>query len=158
MSDFETDPRFLKLCRVLAKGINPKANKLELRSEDLSTILTVTADDEAAKLVESITLSQMVKVMSTLSLKRRRSIMLLRSLSYNITKHSDKLDLKQCADLLFSMAVLNFPDVNLLERVKLDICSNIEISSKRSAVVGSILTSLGLLKYKDTGEKQLSCI
>lgn len=33
-----------------------------MRSDDLSTILTVTADDEAAKLVDSITLPQMLKV------------------------------------------------------------------------------------------------
>lgn len=60
IADFEEDPRFLKLCRILTKGA--KFNKSMGKSEDLSTILSVTADDEAAKLVGSITLPQMVKV------------------------------------------------------------------------------------------------
>lgn len=64
LTDFESDPRFIRLCRVLTKGsVNSKSkNSFTSRSEDLSTILSVTADDEAAKLVGSITLSQMVKV------------------------------------------------------------------------------------------------
>lgn len=37
-------------------------NRTMARSEDLSTILSITADDEAAKLVASITVPQMVKV------------------------------------------------------------------------------------------------
>ncbi|KAJ8909664.1 hypothetical protein NQ315_003724 [Exocentrus adspersus] len=79
LADFETDPRFIRLCRILTKGVGISKNKnvMSSRSEDLSTILSVTADDEAAKLVGNITVSQMVKVMATLSQKRRRSTLLL---------------------------------------------------------------------------------
>lgn len=150
LSDFETDPRFLKLCKVLARVNSMHAfNKVKSRSDDLSTILNVTADDEAAKLVATITLPQMVKVMSTLAFKRRRSLMLLRSLSFNITRSNGALDIKQCADLLYSVALLNFFDENLLQRITYDISSCLEKNTTKSAVVGSILTSLGLLKYKD---------
>lgn len=151
LSDFETDPRFLKLCKILARLNNfHTINKVKSRSEDLSMILSVTADDEAAKLVATITLPQMVKVMSSLAYKHRRSLMLLRSLAFNITRCNGALDIKQCADLLYSVAHLNFFDENLLQRITYDISSCLEKNVNRSAVVGSILTSLGLLKYKDS--------
>nr|CAH7741058.1 unnamed protein product [Callosobruchus chinensis] len=154
LKDFEGDPRFIRLCKILTKGPynNQKSLKQSLpaQSEDLSTILGVTADDEAAKLVECITLPQMVKVMSTLSMKKRRSTLLLRSLAYNISANAAQLDLKQSGDLLYSMSSLNFIDENLLAKVANDICQQINKSvTKKSSVIGSILTSVGLLKYKD---------
>ncbi|XP_057664236.1 uncharacterized protein LOC130898756 [Diorhabda carinulata] len=150
ISDFESDPRFIKLCRILTKSNQLTKNiKNGSRSEDLSTVLSVTADDEAAKMVANITLAQMVKVMSTLSQKKRRSTLLLRSLSYNITRSTDQLDLKQCSDLLYSMATLNFIDDNLLSRVAGDVAVELEKQIKKSSLIGSILTSMGLLKYKN---------
>lgn len=65
LKDFESDPRFLRLCKILTKnGSGQKPNRMLVppRSEDLSTVLSVTADEEAAKLVSTITLSQMIKV------------------------------------------------------------------------------------------------
>lgn len=55
--------------------------------------------------------------MKALQSKGRRSTPLLRALSYNITKQSETIDLKKAADLLFSMASLNFPDPMLLDRL-----------------------------------------
>lgn len=53
------DPRFLKLCRMLGKeNTKGKGNLFS----DLSTVLGITGDDEAAKLISSISMSQMVKV------------------------------------------------------------------------------------------------
>ncbi|KAK9876065.1 hypothetical protein WA026_011174 [Henosepilachna vigintioctopunctata] len=93
----------------------------------------------------------MIKVMTTLSMKKRRSTLLLRSLAYNISASPEKLNLKHCADLLYSMCTLNFLDENLLSRVALDISSELQVQSslKKSSVIGSIITSLGLLKYKN---------
>lgn len=63
LSDFESDARFIRLCRVLTKGSYLKnQQKITAKSEDLSTVMNVAADDEAAKLVGSISLAQMVKV------------------------------------------------------------------------------------------------
>nr|XP_022919922.1 FAST kinase domain-containing protein 3, mitochondrial [Onthophagus taurus]XP_022919923.1 FAST kinase domain-containing protein 3, mitochondrial [Onthophagus taurus] len=151
LPDFETDPRFLKLCRVLSKTMvkTPNVRSVYSKNEDLSTILGITADDEAAKLISGITLPQMVKVMTSLAHKKRRSIVLLRSLAFNITKSSNVLDLKQCGDLLYGMAILNFPDENLLEKVCFDVCKSVNDDLNKSAVIGSVLTSLGVLKYKD---------
>lgn len=89
--------------------------------------------------------------MSTLAYKKRRSTPLLRSLAFNITRNMEQLDLKQSADLLYSMATLNFIDENLLQKICRDICAALLESVKSSAVIGSILTSLGHLRYKDKG-------
>lgn len=64
LSEFETDPRFLKLCRMLGKENGKGKNSL---FSDLSTVLGITGDDEAAKLISSISLPQMVKVMHFLN-------------------------------------------------------------------------------------------
>lgn len=58
LSEFERDPRFLKLCEMLGKDDKGKQSLFS----DLSTVLGITGDDEAAKLISSISLSQMVKV------------------------------------------------------------------------------------------------
>lgn len=89
--------------------------------------------------------------MSTLSLRKRRSMLLLRTLAFNITKNPYQLNLKQSSDLLYSMAVLNFPEENLLEKVANDVCLELQKKIDRSAVIGSILTSIGLMKYKNLG-------
>lgn len=65
LKDFENDPRFLRLCRILTKALpSQKIEKFNetTTSEDLSLVLSVTADDEAAKLIGGITVPQMVKV------------------------------------------------------------------------------------------------
>lgn len=150
LSDFNTDPRFIKLCKILTKRIGPRKSFVTPRNEDLSTIINITADDEAAKLITSISLPQTVKVMAMLASKKRRSTPLLRSLAYNIAGNLDHLDLKQCSDLLYSSAVLNFIDENMLEKICSDIGIAIQGNTKGSAVIGSILTSLGHLQYKST--------
>jgi hypothetical protein len=77
LSEFENDARFVKLCRTLGRtagkstnngmanknGGNGNTKKITgFRTDDLNTVLGVTGDDEAAKLISSITLPQMVKV------------------------------------------------------------------------------------------------
>lgn len=154
-SDFESDPRFLVLCRVL--GRLKSSGKIEtatpppskVSSSDLATVLGITGDDEAAKLVGKISLPQMIKVMSSLAAKKRRSLLLLRSLAFNISASSDKVDIKEGADVLYASALLNFYDEVLLEKVCSDLYDCI-LKNKKRAVVGSITTSLGILKYRDT--------
>lgn len=157
MSDFESDHRFIKICSALGRPItksqrqNPQNNKRDFRSE-LNTVLGVAGDDEAARLIASISLPQMVKVFSTLAQRKRRSTPILRSLAFNVINSSDKLDLKQCADVLFASAALNFHDGDLFARVAKDVKEAYLAEVEKSSAVGSIMTSLGLLKYRDTGE------
>lgn len=91
--------------------------------------------------------------MATLAYKKRRSMPLLRSLACNLTRSSEVLDVKQCTDLLFGSAVLNFMDINLITKIASDVGENIDKlqADKGSALVGSLLTSVGVLRYKDSG-------
>lgn len=153
LKDFESDHRFLRLCKILTKsGSGQKPNRMLVpsRSDDLSTVLSVTADEEAAKLVSTITLSQMIKVLTTLSLRKRRSTLLLRTLAYNIAGSPEQMNLKECADLFYSIASLNFYDENLFERAANNVMTLLQTTKvPKSSVVGSILVSVGLLKYKN---------
>lgn len=51
-----------------------------------------------------------IKVIASLREQGNRHTPLLRMLSYNIVKYNITLTMKQSATLLYSMAVLNFPD------------------------------------------------
>uniref|UniRef100_A0A1I8PS97 RAP domain-containing protein n=1 Tax=Stomoxys calcitrans TaxID=35570 RepID=A0A1I8PS97_STOCA len=162
LNEFENDSRFLKVCRMLGRtvpkngngngggeGVNAQKRISGFRTDDLNTVLGVAGDDEAAKLIASISLPQMVKVMSTLAARKRRSTPLLRSLAFNISSSTEHLDLKQCADILFAMATLNFQDSVLSAKVCADIQVALPKNTDKSAAIGSILTSLGILKYRD---------
>lgn len=74
----------------------------------------------------------------------------MRSLAFNIGRCSEKMDIKQCADVLFALAILNFPDEVLLEKVSADVRSILS-STDRPSVIGSIITSIGILRYRDPG-------
>ncbi|XP_050744811.1 FAST kinase domain-containing protein 4 [Drosophila biarmipes] len=165
ISEFENDTRFLRICRMLGRTV-PKSNGAAndktiaennstskrisgFRTDDLNTVLGVAGDDEAAKLIASISLPQMVKVMSTLAQRKRRSTPLLRSLAFNISSASEALDLKQSADVLFAMSTLNFQDSVLGAKVCADVQTALPKNVEKSAVVGSIITSLGILRYRD---------
>ncbi|XP_061392733.1 FAST kinase domain-containing protein 4 [Musca vetustissima] len=161
LNEFENDPRFLKVCRMLgrtvpkngngdkASGDNAQKRISGFRTDDLNTVLGVAGDDEAAKLIASISLPQMVKVMSTLAARKRRSTPLLRSLAFNISSSTEHLDLKQCGDVFYAMATLNFQDSVLAAKLCADIQVALPKNTDKSAVIGSILTSLGILKYRD---------
>lgn len=159
MSEFETDSRFLALCRMLGRNVHQEQHQEvrqqfpvnAYRAEDLNLVMSVASDDEAAKLVSTISLPQMVTVMVALSQKKRRTTPLLRSLAQNISNSKATLDLKQCADLMYSMASLNFWDTVLVTRICSDILSGVQ-KNERPAVIGSIITSLGLMRHRDTGE------
>lgn len=159
LTDFEKDPRFLALCRILGQETNvnkqPQTTdkSTAFQTEDMNLVMGVAGDDEAAKMVACISLQQMVTVMSALSQRKRRSTPMLRSLAYHISNSSTTLNLKQCADVLFSMATLNFSDTVLVARISVDVQSELPKYSGRPAAVGSIITSLGLLKHRDTGEQ-----
>lgn len=89
-------------------------------------------------------------MLSTLGAKKKRSTTLMRSLAFNIGRCTDKMNIKQCADVLYALAVLNFPDEVLLEKVSADL-QTILATNERSSVIGSILTSIGILRFRDPG-------
>lgn len=159
LTDFENDSRFLQLCNVLGRTNNRNnGSKAQIRPamasslqvDDLQTVLGVTANDEAAKLIAGLTMPQMIKVMSSLAQKKKRSTPLLRSLAFNISSNTNKLNLKECGDLLYAMACLNFRDPVLTARICVDVESELASNKDKPAPIGSILTSLSMLRYRDT--------
>ncbi|XP_055586690.1 FAST kinase domain-containing protein 4 [Uranotaenia lowii] len=162
LADFENDNRFLQLCSVLGRTNNRNnGTRVPLRSlanvqqsslpvDDLQTVLGVTANDEAAKLIAGLTLQQMIKVMTSLSQKKKRSTPLLRTLAFNISSSTSKLNLKECGDLLYAMATLNFRDTVLTARICGDVETELVKNENKPAPVSSILTSLSLLRYRDS--------
>lgn len=121
----------------------------KFQAEDLNMILGVTGDDEAAKLIETITLPQMVKVLKNLSLRKRRSTPLLRSLAFNMSNKEHKIDISNCVDVLYSMATLNFPEPVLLAKICESIQEALKEPIKKSSLAGSCITSLALMRYRD---------
>ncbi|XP_053695488.1 FAST kinase domain-containing protein 4 [Sabethes cyaneus] len=163
LSEFENDPRFIQLCSVLGRTNNRNnnpSNKLSLPAsratgsalhvDDLQTVLGVTANDEAAKLIAGLTMSQMIKVMTSLAQKKKRSTPLLRSLAFNISSSPSHINLKECGDLLYAMASLNFRDPVLAAKICTDVEGGLVENKDKPGSVGSILTSLSLLRYRDT--------
>uniref|UniRef100_A0A182QQ10 RAP domain-containing protein n=1 Tax=Anopheles farauti TaxID=69004 RepID=A0A182QQ10_9DIPT len=157
LADFENDTRFVELCSLLGRtGMQRNGNNrsatpksVELQGDDLQTVLGITANDEAAKLIAGLTLPQMIKVMSSLAMKKKRSIPLLRSLSFNIASNPGQLNLKECGDLLYAMACLNYRDVVLTGRICADLDRELSKNTDKIAPIVSILTSLGMLRYRD---------
>ena len=65
LSDFEADNRFVKLCRLLGRGLPHGSQNFEKEAAgfgDLAVVLGVTGDDEAARLVAGVSLNQMIRV------------------------------------------------------------------------------------------------
>ncbi|XP_058467872.1 uncharacterized protein LOC131440531 [Malaya genurostris] len=160
LGEFENDNRFIQLCSVLGRTNNRNNNGGKTAStsvrtdsknvDDLQMVLGVTANDEAAKLIAGLTMPQMIKVMASLAQKKKRSTPLLRSLAFNICNNTTRLNLKECADLLYAMANLNFRDSVLTARVCADMELELSHNIDKPAPIGSILTSLSLLRYRDT--------
>lgn len=151
---FESDYRFLKLCRTLSKApitnnIQNVIHKEQQKSAELEMVLSIAGDDEASKIIESLPLPQKVRVFSSLARKKSRSIPVLRTLASTISAHPSKMDLKECSDLLYAMVTLNFVDEMLLSRISIDINEKLDKNADKTAVVGSIVTSIGFLKYKE---------
>ncbi|RLU19453.1 hypothetical protein DMN91_008010 [Ooceraea biroi] len=143
--DVEADERFIHLRKIVKTNDNIKFGTKKL-SNDLSQY-------------SKLSTPAMISVMASLRDQGKRNTPLLRMLSYNIVKYNMKLNLKQCASLLYSMAVLNFPDKVLLEKIMNDllICIPNTDMCINSVTSKSILTSLGFLFYKNVDVLDAFC-
>lgn len=152
-NEFENDFRFMKICGLLAKVSERKeitSTPKDLpKSTELETILSVACDDEAIQLIQTLPLSQKSRVFSSLAKKKTRSPVVLKALSQSISLSKNVLSLKECSDILFAMILLNFNDETLLSRTSVDICRGLAENNDKTAAIGSIITSMGHLKYKN---------
>jgi hypothetical protein len=158
ISEFENDARFVKLCKILGRSIKSqhqsdknKTFKIDkFRNDDLNVVLAVAGDDEAAKMVAKLTMHQMIRVIKTLAKKKSRSVPLLRSLSFNLSNQKEHCNIKQCGDVLFSMATLSMYDTPVISKICVDILEAMKTPITKSSAIGSVVTSLAMLRYRDT--------
>ncbi|EGI57960.1 PREDICTED: protein TBRG4 [Acromyrmex echinatior] len=135
ISDIEADERFIHLRKIVKSDKSDEVNIYE-KSNNLSKY-------------SQLATPAMITVIASLREQRDRNTPLLKMLSYNIVKYNVTLTLNQCATLLYSMAILNFPDKVLLEKIASDLLKYIP-KNRNAALNKSIITSLGFLRYKNT--------
>lgn len=136
--DIESDERFIHLTKIVKID-----NKITTSNDNLSQY-------------SQLSTPTMIEVIASLREQGKRHTPLLRILSYNIVKYNTALTMKQSATLLYSMAVLNFPDKVLLEKITSDLLKCIPKST--NAVTNTfIITSLGFLRYKNENVLDAFC-
>lgn len=128
--DIEADERFIHLRKIVKIG-----NEITTTNDYLSQYTQLSTPT-------------MIEVIASLGKKGNRHTPLLRMLSYNIVKYNTILTMKQSATLLYSMAILNFPDKILLEKITSDLLKCIPKSTNATTNT-FIITSLGFLRYKN---------
>ncbi|KYN34195.1 Protein TBRG4 [Trachymyrmex septentrionalis] len=148
----------LKLISSITKQINSgKSQTLDIEADERFIHLRkIVKNDESGKVKKSNDLSEysqlstpaMIAVIASLREQRDRNTPLLKMLSHNIVKYNIALNLNECATLLYSMAILNFPDKVLLEKIASNLLKCIP-KNKNAALNKSLITSLGFLRYKN---------
>lgn len=96
----------------------------------------------------SLATPSLIQVLRKLSHSRDRNLPLLKTLAHNITLYSERLNIKMCGDILYSLSILHYFNENLLNKIMIDLLEEIP-NNKKSSVMGSIVTSMGLLRYKN---------
>lgn len=91
---------------------------------------------------------KLIQILKKLSYTNDRNAPLLKTLTYNIAMYSKKLNTRMCGDILYSLAVLNYPEEVLLEKI-MSILREELLENDNGPVMGSIAMSLKLLKYKN---------
>ena len=115
-------------------------------------VKTVLFQDRLAELSEDFPPSDLAAILKALAVGKRRNVPLLKALSFYLTKHRGLLDIKELADALYSLKQLNFKDPVTLEKI----CSELEVKvantgEEGGAVLRGVLTSLGQIRYLNTG-------
>ena len=111
-----------------------------------------------AELAEDFPPSDLTAILKALAVSKRRNVPLLKAITFYLTKHRGLLDVKQLADALYSLNRLSFKDPVALEKI----CSELEMKVSNTgeeggAVLRSVLTSLGQLRYLSTGLTDAIC-
>ncbi|XP_011873020.1 PREDICTED: protein TBRG4 [Vollenhovia emeryi] len=138
--DIEADERFIHLRKIVQNSGETKTH------ETLDSLSKYS----------QLSTPAMIAVIASLREQKKRNTPLLKMLSYNIVKYNTALDLKQCTSLLYSMAMLNFLDKVLLEKITSDLLACIP-ENKSAALNKSIITSLGFLRYKNVSVLDAFC-
>ncbi|KAL2715154.1 protein TBRG4 [Vespula squamosa] len=96
----------------------------------------------------SVATPKLIQILKRLCYTNDRNIPLLKVLAVNITLYSDQLNIRMCGDILYSLAILNYPEESLLDKIMSTLLKEIH-HNEHGSVISSIVTSIRLLKYKN---------
>ncbi|XP_012283739.1 protein TBRG4 isoform X2 [Orussus abietinus] len=154
MVKYEKDERYKKLYRA-TKHTEKKSKVVNvIESDRMEMINHLSLADSIDHLTDNelaaLQVSEMIQLLEALAQKRRRPVPLLKAMTSNLTRRlkDSELDIKRLSDLLYSISILNFPEEPLLDQICIKLRDMIK-DNKNSAVIGSIFTSLGQLRYKN---------
>lgn len=129
--------------------LDPKLTQ-NIRSAQLDVVMGVAGDVQAAQMCELLPVQQNVRALTGLASKKARSPIVLRAISQSIMSYDGDLNMKECADIYYSLGVLNYDNEILLSKVAGHVVKQLGKSGDdKVAAVGSIVTSLGILRYRD---------
>jgi len=127
-------------------------------SDQFSPQFLAKLEDRLAELSEDFPPSDLTAILKALAVTKRRNVPLLKALTFYLTKNRGFLDVKHLADALYSLNQLSFKDPVTLEKI----CSELEgkvgnTGEEGGAVLRSVLTSLGQLRYLNHGLVDAIC-
>ncbi|XP_014216202.1 uncharacterized protein LOC106644989 [Copidosoma floridanum] len=141
ISDLQTNNKFWKAFNKLSTYKRPPLYR------DYDDPLSQHSNLQIEK-INNLNTYQLITVLSKLASKQQRITPLLQAVTAKIADSNDYLNVKLLADVLYSVAVLTFYNNVLMEKISKDLLDVIP-SNENSAVIGSILRSIGVLRYRD---------
>lgn len=106
------DARFRKLQEVIFPPISDLAATADIsRNHGIYSIIKKLEKAEMS-IISELSMQQILEVLKTLSMNKKRPTPALRELATYIVKHSAKLNMRECADILYSVSNLRFPDLD----------------------------------------------
>lgn len=95
-------------------------------------------------------LNALIQMIVALASSQRRSIPLLRALSYHLSKGSEPLSIQLSVDVLYALSRLSFRDQSLIDRICSDVIPQLTPQVKTS-LIRKLFNTVGHLKYRHEG-------
>ncbi|XP_051156823.1 uncharacterized protein LOC127278915 [Leptopilina boulardi] len=155
-ADFESDPRYKTLCEYMSRNslVNDKNTNIipTMQNVQINNLGLLFDINEINKVIEkpNLSMEEAIQILSKLGLFKSRIVPVLQSLRDCIVKSNDTIHMKWASDIMYNMSVLNFYDEQLMLRILPTLIQKIPtIRNDNSAVIGSVLKSIGLLRYRN---------
>ncbi|XP_033225900.1 FAST kinase domain-containing protein 4 [Belonocnema kinseyi] len=163
ITDFDQDDRYKALCSQLStkprkKSVGKLTDTVEQEIQNSNQQLYEKKlgfffdMNEIQKIAEksNMSINHAVQIMSKLAFHKSRVVPVLQSLANHIVQSNREINIKIASDILYNMAVLNFYDEVLIEKIASGLVSQISKTDKKhSAVIGSLSKSIGILRYRN---------
>jgi len=104
-------------------------------------------EDRTIELLDKMAVEDLQKILTVLAEQKLRPTHLLRALAFHMSKHPQKLSVRQMSNVVYALSSLNFPDVVLLRRISTDLLPEVANMDKS---VASFLIAFGQLKWRHT--------